>query len=141
MEEIEEFEEWRGCGESENRFYKVSNFGHFKSISKVNKKEKILKGYPNKDGYLIIAIGKKKRITIHTLVAYAFLGARVEGHQIDHIDRCKTNNKVDNLRYCTAIENMRNRYDYRDDILEEDPKERQKIFKKEKYEEKKLARK
>jgi hypothetical protein len=131
MKENEE-EIWKECGESENRFYNVSNFGYFKSISKVNKKEKILKGYPNKDGYLMIAVGKKKRITIHTLVAYAFLGERPEGLQIDHIDRCKTNNRVDNLRYCTQTENMRNRDDYREDILEEDRKERDKIFKKEK---------
>jgi len=131
MEEIEEV--WKECGEGKRCFYEVSNLGQVRSIYKKTKIEKILKGNLNNNGYLQVKIVRKK-ILIHHLVAYAFLGSRPEGLQIDHIDRNKLNNKADNLRYCTRFENIKNRDDYRDDILEEDTKKRNNIFCKEYHE-------
>jgi hypothetical protein len=131
MEKIEEV--WKECGESPQRFYEVSNLGQVRSITKVNKKESVLKGKITGNGYLRVDIVRKK-ILIHHLVAYAFLGPRPKGLQIDHIDRNKLNNKADNLRYCTRFENIKNRDDYRDDILEEDQKKRSNIFCKEYHE-------
>jgi hypothetical protein len=128
MEEIEEV--WKECGEGKRCFYEVSNLGQVRSIYKKTKIEKILKGSLSGNGYLQVKI-VRKRILIHHLVAYAFLGPRREGCEIDHFDRNKLNNKADNLRYVTRSENIKNRDDYRDDILEEDTKERHKIFCKE----------
>jgi len=128
----EEIEVWKECGKSKLCIYEVSNLGRVKSIVKKTKIENILKGVPDSHGYLRVKIVRK--ILIHHLVAYAFLGPRPEGLQIDHIDRNKLNNKADNLRYCTRSKNIKNRDDYRDDILEEDPKERKKIISKEGYE-------
>lgn len=116
---------WKQCGESKQKYYEISNYGSVKSISKVTKKEKILKQSLNKEGYLVVTINKK--IKTHYLVAYTFIGSRPDGLQIDHIDRNKLNNRLDNLRYCTRCENMRNRDDFRDDISETDPKKRVKI--------------
>lgn len=124
----EEIEVWKDCGESKTRFYEVSNLGRVKSITKVNKKEKSLKGRITKHGYLRVVISKKPKF-IHTLVALAFIGERPEGLYIDHMDRCKTNNKINNLRYCTRSENQQNRDDYRVDILEQGVERRKVIFK------------
>tara|TARA_R110000868_G_scaffold13919_5_gene65150 strand:+ start:88 stop:576 length:489 start_codon:yes stop_codon:yes gene_type:complete len=123
-----ENEIWKQCGESEIRFYEVSNMGNTKSITKINKIEKLLKPFADRNGYLQIRINNKT-ITIHSLVAYVFIGERPHKMQIDHIDRNKQNNRLDNLRYCTRSENNRNRDVYRSDILEQDPKERLRIMK------------
>ena len=128
-EEIEEIEEWEECGESSQKKYEVSNLGRVKSITKVNKIERFLKGSPDKDGYLRVVISKKPNF-IHALVALAFLGPRPEGLQIDHFDRCKTNNKINNLRFCTQSENRINTDFLRKDILEHDQKKRNEILKK-----------
>ena len=129
----EEIEIWKDCGESKKCFYKASNLGRVKSITKVGKKERILKGAQSFGGYLQVDINKK-HIRIHRLVAYAFLGPRPEGLFIDHYDRNKLNNKADNLRYVTPSENSQNTDWYRSDILETDLVERGKKFSKEYYE-------
>jgi hypothetical protein len=131
MEEIEEeLEVWEKCGESKRCNYFVTNLGQVKSVTKVNKKERIFKGIPMKNGYLDVSISGKRTL-IHKLVAIAFLGERPEGLEIDHINRNKDDNRVENLRYCTKSENQRNRDNFRDDILEEDPILRKKIRNKE----------
>jgi len=136
MEEIEEIEDWEKCDkESPQRYYYVSNLGRVKSITKGKKggKERILKALNSSNGYLEVDI-YNEHVLIHHLVAYAFLGPRPEGQEIDHLDRNSLNNKADNLRYCTRSENKQNRDDYRTDILETDRVERGKIFHKEWYE-------
>lgn len=53
---------------------------------------------------------KEKMVTtdIHILVADAWLGVRPEGLDIDHINRTKTDNRPENLRYATRSENRLN---------------------------------
>ena len=130
MEEIEEV--WKECGESKTRFYEVSNLGRVKSITKVNKIERILKETPDSKGYPKVFI--PKGINIYKLVACNFLGPRPEGLFTDHIDRNVLNSRLDNLRYVTPSENSRNSVNYRDDVLEENQNERNKIIKKKNYE-------
>jgi len=53
--------------------------------------------------------GTRKLISVHRLIALAFLPV-VEGKAfVDHIDRDKMNNVASNLRWATASENQRNR--------------------------------
>jgi len=127
----EEIEVWKEFSDCERRMYYVSNFGQVKSITKGKKggKEKILKGRQSGKGYLSVRINEKN-MPIHTLVAYAFLGSRPEGLEIDHIDRNKLNNRANNLRYVTSSENKQNTFSYRTDILETDTQERLKIRRK-----------
>lgn len=54
--------------------------------------------------------GKERTFDVHTLVAEAFLGPRPVGLEINHIDGVATNNRSDNLEYCTRRENMRHAY-------------------------------
>ena len=82
-------------------YYIVSNFGNVK-----NKNNKFIKGTINMDGYLQITLCKnsiKKNYTIHSLVAFVFLGHVYKSHEriIDHIDNNKLNNELRNLQIVT----------------------------------------
>jgi len=75
------------------------------------KKIKKMKPFINKKGYLRVHLFvNKKRYEMknHTLVAKTFLYNIYNKDQVDHIDGNKTNNHVDNLRFCTNSENQKN---------------------------------
>ncbi len=64
-------------------------------------------------GYHIVELQngpKKKRHTVHSLVALAFIGPRPDGLQINHIDGCKANNKPENLEYISGSENQKHAF-------------------------------
>ena len=72
--------------------------------------------------------GKRINHLIHHIVAKLFIGERPDGLVIDHIDRNKLNNCVDNLRYITQEDNMKNTDKYKNEITEIDPKKRKKLI-------------
>ena len=101
-------EEWRPVDGHEG-LYEVSNMGNMKSLNyKRTGKEKILKLRKNRDGYLVVSLckeGAMKSYYVHRIVATAFL-ENPEGYtEINHIDQDKTNNKVDNLEWCSRSYN------------------------------------
>ena len=57
-------------------------------------------------GYIRIQIGRKL-CRVHRLIMEAFEGPSEQ--EVDHIDRNKTNNNFQNLRYCTRSENNLNK--------------------------------
>ena len=61
---------------------------------------------PNKEGYISIRLGKKTYQS-HRLIMMAFVGE--SDQEVDHINRIKTDNRFENLRYCTRCENNLNR--------------------------------
>ena len=83
--------------------------GRIVTLSKKCKKyekwnERIVK--PKKNGYIRIQIGAK-HYQAHRLIMEAFVG---ESEQcVDHINRIKTDNRFENLRYCSHYENSLNR--------------------------------
>lgn len=88
--------------------YKVSNLGRVKSIDyNHTKKEKLLKLFYNKQGYLRVSFTKKK-CSVHRLVAEAFIPNPEVKPEIDHINGNRADNRVENLRWCTSKENKHN---------------------------------
>lgn len=100
--------------------YQISRNGVIRSLDKYLPmpnggeklvKEKILKPYKNREGYLRVALsknGKVKHYLIHRLVAEAFIDNPNNLPHIDHINTDRTDNRVENLRWCTHKENMNN---------------------------------
>ena len=63
-----------------------------------------------KRGYKSVTIadknGKLVQITVHRLIAMTFLPNPENKPQVNHKDRNRANNNLDNLEWCTAFENM-----------------------------------
>lgn len=87
-------------------FYQVSSAGRVKRVSS----DRILAGSKNQQGYVIICMSKHNNPSskfAHAIVAEAFIGPRPDGMHIDHIDGVRDNNRLENLRYVTPMENNR----------------------------------
>lgn len=71
--------------------------------------KKLIPSLDRSNGYLKVNIyerGKRRNRYVHHLVAMTFYGARPEGLLVCHTpDPCKTNNRAENLRYQTRLEN------------------------------------
>lgn len=77
--------------------YEVSSNG--KVFNKITGKE--LKGTTTPKGYCAVKFYDGYKFKLHRLVAQAFIANPEEYPEIDHIDEDKTNNCVNNLRWCT----------------------------------------
>ena len=62
----------------------------------------------NQKGYYTVTL-KNKSYRVHRIVAEAWFGKCPKGLEVDHIDRNKLNNNVNNLRYATRSLNCYNR--------------------------------
>lgn len=89
--------------ESGKLFYKInSNRGRILAGSEAGK--------PGPYGYLRLSLfvnGKPKDMKVHRLVWFIHY-REWPGPYVDHIDHCKTNNRISNLRSVTNGENLRN---------------------------------
>jgi hypothetical protein len=104
-------------------YYQVSNDGQVRSLDRImlwRGKDRFVKGKmlslakSDSQQYLTVALCKNaecKQFRVHTLVAMAFLGHKPRGYimTVDHIDRNKLNNRVENLRVVPHRENTHNR--------------------------------
>ena len=90
--------------------YEVSNLGNVR-----NKNTKVVLSQEDTgNGYLCVGLqmdkGVYKKIRVHRMVAMTFLEFQrtEERNEVDHINGNKSDNSVDNLRWCTHKENMNN---------------------------------
>ena len=63
-------------------------------------------GYDDGKGYRSLGVGLKV-LSVHGLIARAFLGPRPDNYDIDHINGDSSNNAPSNLRYVTHSQNLR----------------------------------
>jgi hypothetical protein len=108
---FESEETWRPAPGWEGR-YEVSDHGRVRRIAPGvgAKVGYILKPGPHPQGYrtvyLSLAPGVRKTVTVHKLVATAFLGPCPPGHEVNHKDGDKTNNRATNLEWVTHVANI-----------------------------------
>lgn len=88
--------------------YQVSNHGRVKSLRFRNcKRDLILKPILKKTGYYVISL-QNKQFHIHKLVAEAFVFNPNGYNVVDHINTDTSDNRAENLRWCTVKENVNN---------------------------------
>lgn len=101
-------------------YYMVSSLGRVASLNRVRYngttpydiKPKVIKPCPKDNDYLVVSIYKepqrRKTHYVHRIVAEAFCENPCNKPHIDHINAIKQDNRADNLRWVTQIENNRN---------------------------------
>ena len=103
-------EEWRDIQGFEG-LYQISNHGRVKSMSnRSNHKDEMIMKQSMVQGYCQITLTKdgiQKAFKVHRLVANAFLNNPLNLPEVNHINGIKTDNKVCNLEWITALGNAR----------------------------------
>lgn len=111
-------EEWKDITAYQGKYfgkYQVSNLGNVKSLGwtatrkyRKNREDKVLKLFTNQNGYhsaSLCADNKKKSLTIHRVVALTWIPNPLNLPCVNHINGIKTDNRVENLEWCTRSEN------------------------------------
>lgn len=84
---------------------RVPHGGHTKLM-----RSRVLKPRPTRNGYLRVSLSSRGKTTdayIHRLVACAFLGHPAEGVEVCHGNGNRVDNRLENLRWDTHGENVR----------------------------------
>lgn len=103
-------EEWKPIEDFPE--YEVSNLGRVKSLNYHRSGQEQLLKQVLQNGYLIVCLHKdkiQKNVKVHRLVVKAFLPNPENKRTIDHINRNKQDNRLENLRWATHSENCLNK--------------------------------
>lgn len=93
-------EEWRPLDWIANGVFEVSSLGRVR-----HRKTKRIRALRPRSGYWRIGL-KRKVYAAHRLVAMAFIPNPDGKPSINHINGDKRDNRVENLEWCTHLENM-----------------------------------
>ena len=91
--------------------YEITDYGAVKSIRQGAYYNKLMKPYLAGKGYLYLHVkvgDKRPHIIIHRAVAEAFIPNLENKKYVDHINTIRTDNRVENLRWCSCRENALN---------------------------------
>lgn len=100
-------EEWREIHNAPR--YLVSNCGEVFDT----RMKRYLKQTPDKSGYMYVKLWTstgRMTVSVHRLVARAFLGTPYGRPEVNHKDLVKSNNQVKNLEMTTRSRNMKHAY-------------------------------
>lgn|SRR5574344_2142255 len=98
--------------------YQISNLGRLKSLDRIVKnkcnstriqKGKIMKPILNKrNGYVYYGLSKNgmKLYRAHVLILNTFIAKPRDNMQVNHVNGIKTDNRLENLEWCTPSENI-----------------------------------
>ena len=106
-------EEWKPAFGYEG-FYEVSNLGRVRSVAHYDankhfRPSKVIKIGTRPNGYKLVHLsknGETKYVSVHRLVAYAFVDKPDGCDVVNHIDNEPANNRADNLEWTTLKGNM-----------------------------------
>ena len=87
----------------------------FSLVSNMSRREGILKAYIHGKGYLRVNLydreGKCKKHYVHRLVALMYLDPIQGKNQVNHKNTNKADNRLENLEWCSAKENIKHSRD------------------------------
>lgn len=102
-------------------YYMISNLGrvysfpHYDDMMRKHGGHFLSTQINHSNGYEMAHLmlnGKRTAKYVHIIVAESFIPNPLHKKEVDHIDTNKTNNRLDNLRWCTRSENCRNEITY-----------------------------
>ena len=86
---------------SNGKIYSTKNIGRGKYHKEITQRE-------NEDGYMTVTVGKndnRTKMSVHRIVAMAFIENPDNLPEVDHIDNDRKNNDVSNLQWISSCDN------------------------------------